>query len=297
MKVHVLALLAPVFAQFGRDWQQGRCTYHPYEEDMKSLGNAYDNSPGWCGIRYTMLNVARIVAVHGLGAGNCNMCLEMANANGGPSVYILAVDQKGDPGLDVAKSSFQAAFPNSNALDPEVCKWRVVDHSFCGGICVGAPEECTEGQRNLLPGYLLPKLPPAVDGLNVGNSQGHSGDGNGGNTPATSAPAALVPVATTTKGVATKPVSTVQNKPIGKQTTIVSATTLDPQPKIPSPTKGVNPATAVVPQNPYVPTVNPVYAPPVATKAPSVYGLTEGMVLNGATNSFIGLSVLVIFLL
>ncbi|KAJ3272849.1 hypothetical protein HDV01_005172 [Terramyces sp. JEL0728] len=285
MRPQLLALLTPVFAQFGSDWQQGRCTYHPYEEDMKSLGSAYDNSPGWCGIRYTMLNVARIVAVHGLGAGNCNMCLEMANASGGPSVYILAVDQKGDPGLDVAKSSFQAAFPNSNALDPEVCKWRVVDHSHCGGICVGSPDECTVGQRNLLPAYLLPKLPPAVDGLNAGNSGSN-------NIPAPTTVAQLVPAATT-KAVLTKTAS-VLNKPLGKETTQVAVSTIPP--KTPITTKAVVAPTQPT-QNPYIPTANaPAYAPPAATKAPAVYGLTDGMVLSGAASSVVPLSILVLLL-
>ena len=27
------------------------CTFHPYEEQKNSLGSAFDNSPGWCGIR------------------------------------------------------------------------------------------------------------------------------------------------------------------------------------------------------------------------------------------------------
>ncbi|KAI8898153.1 hypothetical protein BC833DRAFT_614955 [Globomyces pollinis-pini] len=152
-------------------WSTGRCTYHPYEDDYNKLGpSTYDNSPGWCGIRYSKLNVARITAVHGLGESQCNQCLEMMNANGGPTVYVLAVDQKGDPGLDVAKASFMATFPGANPLDPQNCKWRPVEPSKCGTICYGTKEECTPGKRNLLPGYLLPSMPNAPIGIDVGKS-------------------------------------------------------------------------------------------------------------------------------
>ena len=45
----------------------GRCTTHDYELSLKQIGYpALDNSPGWCGIRYSMLNIARITAVNGL---------------------------------------------------------------------------------------------------------------------------------------------------------------------------------------------------------------------------------------
>ncbi|KAJ2992211.1 hypothetical protein HDV02_003197 [Globomyces sp. JEL0801] len=134
------------------------------------------------GTRYSKLNIARITAVHGLQAGLCNQCLEMMNANGGPSVYVLAVDQKGDPGLDVAISSFSAAFPGANPLDPQTCKWRVVDPSKCGKICYGSKEECTPGVRNSLPAYLLPPLPDAPNGINIGLGTGGSG-GEPYNTP------------------------------------------------------------------------------------------------------------------
>ncbi|KAI8898152.1 hypothetical protein BC833DRAFT_590977 [Globomyces pollinis-pini] len=147
-------------------WITGQCTFHNYEGDMKSLGKQYDNTPGWCGIRYSKLNVARITAVHGLQANMCNQCLEMVNSKGGPSVFVLAVDQKGDPGLDVAKSSFMATFPGANPLDPQSCKWRVVDPTKCGTICYGSKDECTPGKRNILPIQSLPVLPDAPIGLN-----------------------------------------------------------------------------------------------------------------------------------
>lgn len=145
----------------------GPCTYHDYEGDRQRLGLAYDTSPGWCGIRYSVLNVARITAVHGLGTGMCNQCLEMQGIQGGPKVYVLAVDQKGGAGLDVAPSSFQAAFPGANILDPQTCSWRIVAPELCGTICYGSVEECTPGVRNLLPATLLPSISPAPIGFNI----------------------------------------------------------------------------------------------------------------------------------
>ncbi|KAJ3280785.1 hypothetical protein HK104_000405 [Borealophlyctis nickersoniae] len=143
-------------------WSSGLCTFHNYEGDKARLGAAYDNSPGWCGIRYSALNAARITAVHGLDTGaKCGLCLEIASASGGPSAYVLAVDQKGAPGLDVAKSSFQAIFPKANPYDPQTCKWRTVASSLCQGVCFGSKQECTPGVRNLLPAYLLPPINPA----------------------------------------------------------------------------------------------------------------------------------------
>ncbi|OAJ37979.1 hypothetical protein BDEG_21947 [Batrachochytrium dendrobatidis JEL423] len=140
-------------------WSTGPCTYHPYEEDLARLGaTAYDNAPGWCGIRYSALNIQRIVAVNGLGSSMCAQCLEFRNAAGGPSMFVLAVDQKGAPGLDVSHTSFQNAFPGANALDPQTCSWRITSQSYCSGTCFGSPEECTPGQRNLLPAYLLPPV-------------------------------------------------------------------------------------------------------------------------------------------
>nr|KAJ3412749.1 hypothetical protein HK105_002264 [Polyrhizophydium stewartii] len=154
------ALAAAVAAQ--SSWQNGPCTYHPYEEDMARLGSAYDNSPAWCGFRYSALNVARIVSVNGMGDSQCGQCLEFRNAAGGPSVFVLAVDQKGAAGLDISRSSFSAAFPGQNPLDPQTCAWRIVDPSNCVGICSGL--ECaTPGRRNMLPASLLPPVngPPA----------------------------------------------------------------------------------------------------------------------------------------
>ena len=145
----------------------GRCTFHPYEEDFARLGQDLDNSPGWCGIRYSVLNLARIVAVNGLEAKNCVQCLEVSSASGGPKTFILAVDKKSDPGLDVAKSSYEAMFPGKNPLDPQLCQWKVVSYQKCGGICVAGEEECSTGKRNLLPAYLLPKYPSAQIGLDV----------------------------------------------------------------------------------------------------------------------------------
>ncbi|KAJ3289354.1 hypothetical protein HK104_007522 [Borealophlyctis nickersoniae] len=136
-------------------WSNGvRCTYHDYEGDKSRLGTSYDDSPGWCGYRYSVLDVSRITAVSGMDVALCGKCLEISGANGGPSTYVMAVDQKGDPGLDVARTSFAKTFPGSNPLDPQSCRYRVVSDDYCAGICNGA--ECKPGVRNYLPAYLLP---------------------------------------------------------------------------------------------------------------------------------------------
>lgn len=134
------------------------CTFHDYEADKQQLGTSYDNSPGWCGTRYSSLNVARITAISGLSGSLCNACLEITSASGGPSEYVLAVDQKQGNGLDIAKSSFQNVFPGKNPLDPQMCRFRVVENKFCERVCFGSREECTPGVRNLLPAYLLPPV-------------------------------------------------------------------------------------------------------------------------------------------
>jgi hypothetical protein len=138
---------------------EGKCTFHPYESDKEKWNIEYDNSPGWCGIRYSMLNVARITAINGMNSALCNQCIQVQGSKGGPFIYVLAVDYKEAPGLDIAKSSFQALFPKSNPFDPQICRWRVVNPKYCGKICIGSEEECTPGSRNLLPASLLPTLP------------------------------------------------------------------------------------------------------------------------------------------
>ncbi|KAI8929665.1 hypothetical protein BC831DRAFT_442533 [Entophlyctis helioformis] len=144
-------------------WSTGRCTYHPYESDGLRLGQAYDNSPGWCGYRYSALNIARITALHGITAAECGNCLQIQSSSGvGPLAHVLVVDQKGDPGLDVAKSSFAALFPGENPLDQQVCRWRVVGIEHCRGVC-GGPECAVPGVRNLLPAYLMAPLDRAVE--------------------------------------------------------------------------------------------------------------------------------------
>ena len=99
-------------------YTQVLATYHDYEGDRNTLGRAYDNSPGWCGIRYSVLNVARITAVNGMHEGLCNQCLAVQNVNGGPVVYVLAVDQKQGEGLDIARSSYHALNPAENPKLP-----------------------------------------------------------------------------------------------------------------------------------------------------------------------------------
>ncbi|KAL2911795.1 hypothetical protein HK105_208728 [Polyrhizophydium stewartii] len=224
-------------------WQTGRCTYHPYEEDMARLGDSYDNGPGWCGFRYTALNVARIVAVHGMDDGQCGQCLEFRNAAGGPSIFVLAVDWKGDPGLDLSRSSFAAAFPGQNPLDPQTCAWRYVPISSCGArICFGV--ECaTPGKRNLLPANLLPPVSkPVLHGL----------DPNAGTQPQPKPQ----PVTTTRSAAPTTvirtiaPVSRTFTSAPASATSATAAPTRSPTPAAPSPSPKApapEPSRSVVP--------------------------------------------------
>ncbi|KAL2911792.1 hypothetical protein HK105_208725 [Polyrhizophydium stewartii] len=171
----VLATTVAAQSAASSDWKTGRCTYHPYQEDFAKQGAAADNAPGWCGIRYTALDVTRVVAINGVTAGQCAQCLEFRNAAGGPSEFVLIIDEKGAEGLDISRSSFSAAFPGQNPLDPQTCAWRIVDPSNCAGICRGSALECTPGQRNLLPASMLPPL----------GSSGNSAGSNGGTTNST----------------------------------------------------------------------------------------------------------------
>jgi hypothetical protein len=145
-------------------WTEGPCTAHFYE-DLRPLKEKMDYNPGWCGTRYTMLNLARITAVHGITADGCNKCLQVQNARGGPSIFVWATDRKEAPGLDISRESFQRMTPGSNVLDPQVCRWQVVPNERCGRICFGSSEECTSGVRNSLPAPLLPSMPPAPFGF------------------------------------------------------------------------------------------------------------------------------------
>jgi hypothetical protein len=189
MRLDILVtLISSVYAQV-------LATYHDYEADRLLLGSSYDNSPGWCGIRYSVLNVARITAINGMNEGLCNQCLAVQNVNGGPIVYVLAVDQKQGPGLDIAKSSYQAINPNGDPLDPSTVRYQLVDSSHCTGICQGSREECTLGQRNLLPANLLESRPLVESSL---TSSSGSGGGHSRPNPTTSS---------TTVVVTTRPVS------------------------------------------------------------------------------------------
>ncbi|KAJ3278135.1 hypothetical protein HK104_002611 [Borealophlyctis nickersoniae] len=143
-------------------WTQVPCTYHDYEGDKARFGPAYDNNPGWCGIRYSALNAARITAISTMDEHLCGKCLEITSSSSGsgPSQYVLAIDQKAAPGLDIARTSFAAMFPGSNPLDPQTCMYRIVADSMCTGVCFG--EECTPGTRNALPAYLLPPVASGV---------------------------------------------------------------------------------------------------------------------------------------
>ena len=168
-------LIALAAAQ-GMSGSSARCTYHDYEsyEPVAS----FENSPAWCGIRYSQLNLARITAVNGLGGDGCAKCLRVSGPAG--SLYVLAVDTKADPGLDIARSSF-AAITNENVLNPISCSWTVVADSYCAGICTGTSEECTPGRRNLLPApYLVekygarPRAPQGLGGVTVSGGGGQA---------------------------------------------------------------------------------------------------------------------------
>ncbi|RKO96069.1 hypothetical protein CAUPRSCDRAFT_12231, partial [Caulochytrium protostelioides] len=105
----------------------GLCTYHNYEGDMATFGpTAYDNSPGWCGYRYSSMDLSRVMAMNSIQAATCNSCWAVRSATdaSSPTRYILAIDQKGAEGLDIAKSSFEAIFPNANPADPQTCNWE-----------------------------------------------------------------------------------------------------------------------------------------------------------------------------
>lgn len=116
----------------------------------------FRKDPGWCGIRYSSLNVQRIVSMSNISPELCGKCVKLQGANGGPVQYALAMDQRGAAGLDISKTTYENMFPGQNPLNPQQCVYEVVHDSFCSGICCGVGEECTPGVRNSLPAYLLP---------------------------------------------------------------------------------------------------------------------------------------------
>ena len=152
MSITIMITVSSVMSQIFSG-TSNRCTYHHYESFVPA--EIYDNSPGWCGIRYSSLDLTRVTAVNGMNEGGCNQCLEVT-AEGGNTIYVLAIDFKADPGLDISETSFHHMFPDGNPLDPITCSWNVVDPCYCTDICTGSPEECTIGLRNLLPAYLMP---------------------------------------------------------------------------------------------------------------------------------------------
>ncbi|RKO97737.1 hypothetical protein CAUPRSCDRAFT_10612 [Caulochytrium protostelioides] len=157
----------------------GRCTYHDYEALQKEYTpSVFDNSPGWCGYRYSSMRLTHVMAMNGVTGLKCNTCYAVRDAVRAdtPTQYILAIDQKGDPGLDIALTAFKQIFPNENPLDPQTCSWEEVDASNCFDICRGAAEECTQGVRNSLPAFLLG---PAAGTGNLRYSSGLLATGTG----------------------------------------------------------------------------------------------------------------------
>jgi len=142
------------------------CTFHDYEGSYQTYGIQLDNNPPYCGERYSVLNVARIVATSFMEPNMCNQCIQIFGSPG-HSLYVLAVDKREAFGLDIAGSSFQALFPESNILDPQTCTYQIVDPSFCGSICAGSAEECTPGVKNNLIASLLPPASQNFIGLSV----------------------------------------------------------------------------------------------------------------------------------
>jgi hypothetical protein len=144
-----------------------KCTYHPYEDTFKKQGKSMDNAPGWCGIRYSGLKIDQLVSVDLMNTKLCNACLRLQGTSGGPVVYALAVDYNGAAGVDVSKAVMQRLYPTKNPLDPQKVDWKVVESSLCTGMCFASNQECTPGQRNLLPAKLLPKVPSGFSNYGV----------------------------------------------------------------------------------------------------------------------------------
>jgi hypothetical protein len=172
ISVIISALISTTLSQ----WTSLPCTMHDYEGPLASDPRLYDNAAPYCGHRYSILNIARIVALPNMNPGLCNQCVEI---RGEQSVYVLVVDQREAYGLDIASSSYQSLFPNDNVLNPHTCQYRIVDPSLCGKICYGSEQECTTGVRNLLPGYLLSETGIAPSGLGAGSARsGQSSENN-----------------------------------------------------------------------------------------------------------------------
>ncbi|KAI8926381.1 hypothetical protein BC831DRAFT_228438 [Entophlyctis helioformis] len=154
-----LAALPSVSAQ---NWQTGRCTYHPYEEDKARLGASYDNSPGWCGIRYSALNAARIVAVNGLGTGMCAQCIPCScspSTKRAIPVSTLLARASRQPFPDPTRST-RKCVPGASSLRPTapVCaldRRRV--HTWCPQPAAGLsasshwPSACSPTARSAAP--------------------------------------------------------------------------------------------------------------------------------------------------
>ena len=68
----------------------------------------------------------------------CNKCVRIKGLNSiGPSMYVLMIDRKAAPGLDIAKTTFMELFPDKNPLDPQQCEYSIVEDIYCQNICWG----------------------------------------------------------------------------------------------------------------------------------------------------------------
>ncbi|RKO97810.1 hypothetical protein CXG81DRAFT_27262 [Caulochytrium protostelioides] len=193
------AAMAAVAALPGAQAFSGLCTYHNYEGDMASRGSSsYDSSPGWCGYRYSSMDLSRVMAMNSINGASCNTCWAVRDASkSGPPTYILAIDQKGAEGLDIALTAFKAIFPYANPADPQTCAWEQVDTSYCFDVCRGSDLECTQSLRNTLPISQLGS-PAGTGNLRYANGQLAKSGAAATPTPTIGAPTASSPAATVT---------------------------------------------------------------------------------------------------
>lgn len=147
------ALLA--LPSINADGGSGQCSYHPYIQVGLTDPGSYTKQTTSCGTEYGHLNIGYVMSIDdGTGLG-CNRCYAVTSQATGKQVYILGVDRKGSPGLDIGESAWAdlGHDERSDTSSPlhyaqvQQCKWREVDASNCAGICKSqTPElDCTSG--------------------------------------------------------------------------------------------------------------------------------------------------------
>ena len=135
----VLVALQPVFGKDG----VGACSYHPFIQGALPSPQTYAKITTSCGTEYGHLNIGYVMSIDdGTGSG-CNRCYAVKSQLTGKEVYILGVDIKGSPGLDIGESAWADLGHNErvNTNDPhhyanmQTCEWKQVAASNCAGIC------------------------------------------------------------------------------------------------------------------------------------------------------------------